>query len=530
MDSYSNFLQKHLFVISGFLVLGLISGFVYSLQFLGFLTDASSLYLSHARSIHISLMLYGFIPVNLLLLPFSLCVKQGWISQQGLLELNRFLKIWYVFLVLMTVSLLFGIHRDLTFYNYPYELNFLLAVAAFFYSRAVNFFVEASGQSFQGFQVLRFAIPIGVCALVLLLHPEWGIANIPLDRPRGDNTLGMSLILLPAFYAAIEISAANKWALQGKRAWHWGWGIPLLGYGVSIVCRVVFENLSYGWEWFFQALTLLYIPLLLRWLYLARIQFKNAPLLVVAVVAFLLVDFQGNLFFAPPIRELFHGSDMIIGHAHLAIAVGMFCLSLVALQPSLPKIFSPIWIWGWVAALGLMITALTFAGLVEAGLIQVNLRGLWWLRSLAGALAIGFGAVLWGRSLGIPLSQPLRVPRGVLLYHLIGALSDGLGGMLLLLFGPLLYAVLELPFVGGYQYIVFGFVAGIGFLHWMAVRQPKLRFALARGTAWVRVLTAALFYALFLGGKMGYEAIAIGAYDLVFALVALVAFSEDEID
>ncbi len=64
--------------------------------------------------------------------------KEGIHSDKGLRKLQAYFFFWSVFLVYMTLSLLFGVHRGLVFYDFAYELNFLLAFSGIFYIWAVS--------------------------------------------------------------------------------------------------------------------------------------------------------------------------------------------------------------------------------------------------------------------------------------------------------------------------------------------------------------------------------------------------------
>lgn len=75
MEQFQNFAKKHFYFSITFFVIGLLFGLLYSVNLLGYSLDFHLLSPQNARSIHISLMLYSFIPLTLSYLPFFLIVK-----------------------------------------------------------------------------------------------------------------------------------------------------------------------------------------------------------------------------------------------------------------------------------------------------------------------------------------------------------------------------------------------------------------------------------------------------------------------
>ena len=131
--NFELFINKHFKISIAFFAIGLFFGIIYSLNLLGLVIDSQTLNPVNMRAIHISLMLYGFVPLMLSYLPFLLINKEVGSSKEGLRYLNLYTLIWYIFLVFMVVSLLLGKNRGLAFYDFAYELNFLLAFAGLFY-------------------------------------------------------------------------------------------------------------------------------------------------------------------------------------------------------------------------------------------------------------------------------------------------------------------------------------------------------------------------------------------------------------
>ena len=131
--NFDNFINRHFKISIAFFALGLFFGILYSINLLGFSIDSQTLNPINMRSIHISLMLYGFIPLMLSYLPFLLINKEVGVDKEGLRFLNLYTIFWYIFLVFMVLSLLLGKSRSLAFYDFAYELNFLLAFAGYFF-------------------------------------------------------------------------------------------------------------------------------------------------------------------------------------------------------------------------------------------------------------------------------------------------------------------------------------------------------------------------------------------------------------
>ena len=123
-------LLPHIYFSYFFLLLAAFFGLLYALNLVGIGTDLIRPDL--VRSLHISLMLYGFVPLMMTLLPFALFDKEGIMTKEGIWYLERFLYLWYIFLVFMILSTLLGNVRGLPFYDFPYELNAILALAGFF--------------------------------------------------------------------------------------------------------------------------------------------------------------------------------------------------------------------------------------------------------------------------------------------------------------------------------------------------------------------------------------------------------------
>jgi hypothetical protein len=103
------------------------------------------------------------------------------------------------------------------------------------------------------------------------------------------------------------------------------------------------------------------------------------------------------------------------------------------------------------------------------------------------------------------------------LYHLAGFLSDAGGGVILILGGAVLFALLGFNFGGTYEYIVFAFMIGTGLMHWFGLYRDAERFAALSAT--VRVICASVFAALYMAGTLDGIALFVALYDGAFALL-----------
>ena len=261
MENFNNFIETHFKISFSFFALGLFFGILYSVNLLGFSIESQTLLPANIRSIHISLMLYGFITLMLSYLPFLLINKEVGSSKDGLHYLNLYTIFWYIFLIFMIFSLLFGNRRGLSFYDFPYELNFILALAGVFYIIALYKFIKQYKTLPMWVKICLRVVIIAPIALLILMNPIIGQVESTISGPHGDNTLGMSLAIIPLYYLIIKL--VNKDEFTAK--WNIFWIIPTIFYFGSVLYRIFFEPLTYNQEWFLQYLTLFYIPLLYRW-------------------------------------------------------------------------------------------------------------------------------------------------------------------------------------------------------------------------------------------------------------------------
>ena len=114
------------------------------------------------------------------------------------------------------------------------------------------------------------------------------------------------------------------------------------------------------------------------------------------------------------------------------------------------------------------------------------------------------------------------------LYNIAGILSDGLGGVFLILLASFIYPLLGFSFSGVYEYVVFAFVSMTGIIHYMALKNPSSQVVLMNLTVIIRVFASSVFFALFANGKLGFEALAICLFDLSFVIVYLIYFYQKE--
>jgi len=507
-------LIPHIYFSYFFFVLAAFFGLLYALNLVGVGTEL--LRPDLVRSLHISLMLYGFVPLMMTLLPFVLFDKEGIMKQEGIWYLERFLYLWYIFLIFLILSILSGNVRGLPFYDFPYELNAILALSGLFYILAIFKTIKAYKVKPLWVKVSLVLVTISPFALLLLMNPDYGQVEQMLMGPHGDNTLGMSFALMAIYFLAIKL-ASPKILFQTR--WHILWQIPLAFYLMSVLYRSFVGSISYNAEWFLQYLTLLYVPTLYIWWKDAGLSIQKNLTLFISIVAFVFVDIEGNILFIPQLREVFHRNDLVVGHAHVAVGIGLLFLALSIIEPYIKA--SNRRALYLTSMLSLMALVLSISGFEQAGYFKMHTQ-IWWLLRVLTGLFFLFGLLVMVRWFSFSeMKGYLNQLRAIDIYNLIGFLSDGLGGLLLLLFGSTLYGLIGQEFAGGYQLIVFGFVMGVGVVHLMAYFFFSYAYILAMVTVILRVITAAGFFALYKADVLGWIAFAIAGIDLLFVLVYL---------
>ena len=515
MDIYKLFLRRHFYISLVFLLMGALFGFFYSVNLLGFAIDSQILQPQNVRSVHISLMLYGFIPIMLSFLPFMLINKDVGLDTKTYGYLDIYAYIWYFFLCVMLFSLLMGVRRDLAFYDFHYALNFILAFAGLFYIIALYRSVRCYNKKPLWIKVSLYVIVIAPVALLFLMNPVVGQVEATINGPHGDNTLGMSFALIPLYYLIIKYLSQSEF----KARWHLFWVIPLVFYIISVLHRIFIGELSYIEEWFFQWLTLLYVPLLYRWYKDADIQGTAKLFLLISIIAFLVVDIEGNILFIESIRWKFHRNDLVVAHAHIALGVAVlfmvFALYNEWVEQLRQKVFAILYLFG----MGLIFMVLTIAGLSEAGYINISINMMWLIRTLSALFVIGAIVRLFPRLNFRAFSQ-------LEFYNFAGFVSDGIGGLVLILGAEFLYRLFGFEFAGKYEYVVFGFVTTTGLLHLFALLSTvkQVKYSITMITAVIRVWISAIFLALYLASKIGIEALLIAGFDLCFALLFFLFF------
>ncbi|WP_294918121.1 cbb3-type cytochrome c oxidase subunit I [Sulfuricurvum sp. PD_MW2] len=504
----NKFIDDELPLALFWLILGLFAGLVYAMEILGLDGSMSLLSPERARSLHISQMLYGFFPLMLSLLPFALFQKEGVLSQNAIVHLRRYFVVWNLFLLFMSMALLFGNIRGLPFYDFPYQLNFLLAFSGVFYLFALLDALRRYAKRPLWVNVSLAAVIVAPLALIVLMNPQYGQVEKTLIGPHGDNTLGMSFALIPIYYLLIKLVAIDEF----KPRWHGLWIVPLVGYIVSLVIRNFFHTLSYTEEWFFQYLTLLYVPLLWIWLRDAGVSFKTNPYLILSIIAFIFVDIEGNFLFIPDIRALIHRNDLVVGHAHIAMGLGVAFMALAIVHHLLPNLFRRIYAIAWSVLMGIMAVALSIAGILEARGLNESIEPFLWVRALVGAMIVGVVLRITFDRLKVRIDSAVKV------YHLSGFLSDAGGGAVLILGGSALFSLLGFHFSGTYEYIVFAFMIGTGLTHWYGLYSVT-PYRFAELSASIRAVCASVFAALYMAGTLDGIALLVALYDISFALL-----------
>jgi len=513
-------LIPHIYFSYVFLLMAAFFGLLYALQLIGIGQDL--IRPDIVRSLHISLMLYGFVPLMMSMLPFALFEKEGLIDNKSIYYLERYFIFWYIFLVFMIFSLLLGVMRGLPFYDFPYELNIILAFSGLFYILAILHTIKKYTVKPRWVIVSLVLVIASPFALLLLMNPNYGQVEKMLLGPHGDNTLGMSFALLAVYYLAIKLASET---VTFKTRWHILWQIPLGFYILSVLYRSFVGSLSYNAEWFFQYLTLLYVPTLYIWWKDAKLSIAKHTTLFISIIAFLFADIQGNILFIPHLRELFHRNDLVVGHSHIAVGIGFLFLALAVIEPFIK--LSKRRVVYLSSMLVLMALVLSISGFSQAGFFQVDIIHMWQWRAFFGGYFL-LGLLFYPKVLNLKrqvnfLKQlsPLRW------YHLIGFASDGLGGAMLILFGSTLYTLIHQEFTGGYQVLVFGFVMCVGLLHLLGFLFPSHAKIMGLATILFRIVTAAGFFALYKADILGWSALAITCFDLLFVGVYLLYTQKD---
>lgn len=515
MEQFNKFIQKHFYISLIFLGLGLFFGIIYSINLLGFAVDSATLLPSNIRSLHISLMLYGFVPLMLSYLPFLLINKEVGYNQKGLYYLNLYTIFWYIFLIFMISALVFGNTRGLAFYDFPYELNFILAFAGLFYIFAIYHFIKEYKIYPMWVKVCLKVVIIAPITLLILMNPIIGQVESTISGPHGDNTLGMSLALIPIYYLIIKLLSQDEF----KAKWNILWIIPTFFYFGSVLHRIVIGPLSYNEEWFLQWLTFLYVPILYRWYKDAKIEPFSKKYLLISIVAFLFVDIEGNILFVPDLRWAFHRNDLVVAHAHVAMGIGVFFMVIAMFAKYIKPLnnfrFSKYYLVG---LLGIF-TVLSLSGLTQAGFASISTSDMWILRSLLGIVTL-FSLIYF-----INLKKQFTL---IEKYNLFGTLTDGGGGLFLLFFASFLYPIFGFSFDGKYEYIVFSFVCLTGVFHLLAFLYKQHTQIITNITVITRVFISSVFLALYFSKSLGIEALLIASFDLSFVIFYLVFIYQKE--
>lgn len=513
--SFNIFVNRHFKISLIFLFLALFFGILYSINLLGYSIDSTTLLPSNIRSLHISLILYGFVPLMLSYLPFLIINKDGVKSSSGLHYLNLYTIFWYIFLVFMISSLLFGNTRGLAFYDFPYELNFILAIAGVFYIIALYKYIKAYEIIPLWIKVCLWVVVIAPFALLILMNPVIGQVESTISGPHGDNTLGMSLALIPIYYLIIKLLNVGTF----KARWNILWIIPTVFYFCSVLYRTFVGHLTYEQEWFFQWLTFLYIPILYRWYKDAQIETFAQKALLISMLAFLFVDVEGNILFIPEFRWLFHRNDLIVAHAHVAMGIGVFFMVIAMFVSYVKELKKLSFYILYLAGLLGIFTVLSISGFIQANVIHGNIDFLWMLRSIFGVLT--FSSLFTFISFKLELTNLQK-------YNLFGVLADGLGGISLILLASFTYPLLGFSFTGTYEYVVFAFVSSTGIIHYFALRYKEHEQILTKITVITRVIISSVFFALFYNKTLGIEALMISLFDVTFASIFLLFFYNKE--
>ncbi len=505
MEKFNRLIAQTLPAWAWIFTASVLMGAIYAGQLVGLsIFDNTLLNLATTRSLHITLMLYGPVMLALSLLPFALFGKDGLNLDDAVVPLRNYFFLWHLFLFMAVVSISLGAQRGLPFYDFAYELNFILAASGIFYIIAIFKIIKQYEIPPLWVKVSKATLFSAPVALLVLMNPQIGQVEKTLVGPHGDNSLGMSFTLIPLFYLLIKLHTKENFTPK----WHVFWVLPLSVYILSVATRIFRGELSYNEEWMAQWMTFAYAPLLIKWCRDAKLNFKEQPYLVISIWAFLFVMIQGNILFFPDIREAFHKNDLVIAHAHAAMALGILFMSLSALSYfyKLPQRFMVFWLW----VVTFVFFPLTIAGFSEAGYMTLDVIPMWWIRFVGGLFAVLGLLYFLFKDVKYIHVEPIR------LYHINGFASDGLGAIVLFLFGPSLFNLLGLEFNTLY-YIVFGFMGFVGILHLIGFYEQQHLFAWLTSIA--RLITGSIFFSLFYLGKIDALGLIVGFYDISYALI-----------
>jgi hypothetical protein len=516
MDNFNIFIQRHFKISFSFFILGLLFGIIYSINLLGYSIESDTLLPSNMRSLHISLMLYGFIPLMLSYLPFLLIKKEIGFSLKGLYYLNLYTIFWYIFLIFLVFSLLFGNTRGLSFYDFPYELNFILAFAGMFYILALYEFIRQYKIKPMWVNVCLKIVMIAPFSLLFLMNPVIGQVENTISGPHGDNTLGMSLSLIPLYYLILKLISDKSFEVK----WNILWIIPTIFYIASVLYRSFIGHLTYNEEWFLQYLTLLYIPLLYVWLKESEVKGYAKISIVISIISFLFVDIEGNILFIPEIRWLFHRNDLIVAHAHVAMGIAIFFMVISIFTKYIKELNKKKFYISYLIGIVGIFLVLSISGFVQSGFFTFDIFYLWLLRTLFGIITISSLFYIISFNKKLDLLQK---------YNLFGLLSDGLGGFFLILFASYLYPLIGFEFNGKYEYVVFAFVCSTGILHFVALIFENYSIVFSNVIIVIRIFISAVFFSLYYSGILGVEALLISIFDFLFSLLYLLFIYDKEI-
>ncbi|MCG3716706.1 hypothetical protein L5F64_14040, partial [Aliarcobacter butzleri] len=241
--------------------------------------------------------------------------------------------------------------------------------------------------------------------------------------------------------------------------------------------------------------------------------------LLVSILAFLFVDVEGNILFIPEIRWVFHRNDLIVAHAHVAMGIGVFFMVISMFINHIKELHKNIFLKIYLIGILGIFTALTISGFTQAGFNLFETHTLWIFRSLFGVVAFSFIFAF------IKINTSYSKLR---LYNLIGILSDGIGGVILILLASFLYPILGFSFSGVYEYVVFTFVSTTGIIHYLALKNESYEQLLTNLSVIIRVFASSMFFALYSSGKLGIEALAICLFDLSFVFIYLIFIQKKE--
>ena len=197
------------------------------------------------------------------------------------------------------------------------------------------------------------------------------------------------------------------------------------------------------------------------------------------------------------------------------MGIAVFFMVIAMFINSIKELQKDIYLNAYLFALLGIFIVLSISGFTQAGIINIPSHTMWIFRTAFGCFALVF------------IFAFIKIKKSyskIEFYNIAGILSDGLGGIFLILLASFIYPIVGFTFSGVYEYIVFTFVCMTGIIHYMALKNPSSQIILTNLTVIIRVFASSMFFALYSSGNLSFEALAICLFDLAFVFTYLIFF------